>query len=128
MTGRIEQLQDQLRHAIIDLDNVDATIHLFDPSIELEEIKSKPVPPRHHAFRGEISRIVLTTLRNTKRPLTCEEIAQRVIADRGLNTTDERLVRLMAKRTGACLRDNRKKGVAQSKMGPDRLLVWVVAR
>jgi hypothetical protein len=36
LAGRIGHLQDQLRRAIIDLDNVDATIHLFDPSIELE--------------------------------------------------------------------------------------------
>jgi hypothetical protein len=30
---------------------VDHTIHLFDPSIELEEIKARPVPPRHQADR-----------------------------------------------------------------------------
>ena len=32
-------------------DNVDHTIHLFDPSIELEEIKARPVPPRHRSRR-----------------------------------------------------------------------------
>ena len=128
LAGRIGHLQDRLRQAIIDLDNVDATIHLFDPSIELEEIKSKPVPPRHHACRGEVSRIVLTTLRNAKRPLTGAEIAQRVMAERGLNTANERLVKLIAKRTGACLRDNRRKGVAQSEIGLDRLLLWSVVR
>ena len=63
IAGRIEHLQDELRQAVIDLDNVDHTIHLFDPTIELLEIKSRPVPPRHQAFKGEVTRIVLATLR-----------------------------------------------------------------
>ena len=53
---------------MIDLDHIDASIHIFDPSIELEEIKARPVPPKHHAFRGQVTRIVLTTLRNVKKP------------------------------------------------------------
>ena len=107
IAGRIEHLQNELRQAVIDLDNVDHTIHLFDPNIELEEIKSRPVPPRHQAFKGEVTRIVLATLRNAKRPLTTAEIAQRVMAERGLDTGNARLVRLMGKRTGACLRQGR---------------------
>jgi hypothetical protein len=48
------------------LDNIDAAIHVFDPDLRLEDIKPRPVPPRHQAFKGEISRIVFTTLRNAK--------------------------------------------------------------
>ena len=59
--------QDLLRQLVIDLDHIDASIHIFDPSIELVEIKARPVPPKHHAFRGEVTRIVLTTLRNAKK-------------------------------------------------------------
>ena len=75
IAGQIEHAQDKLRQLTIDLDHVDAAIHIFDPSIELEEIKVRPVPPKHHAFRGEVSRIVLATLKNAKRPLTTAEIA-----------------------------------------------------
>jgi hypothetical protein len=126
LAGRIEHLQDRLRQAVIDLDNVDATIHLFDPTVELAEIKARPVPPRHHAFRGEVSRIVLTTLRNAKRPLTTAEIAQRVMAERGLDTANTRLLKVIAKRTGACLRDQRKRGVVRSEVGTEGLLIWKV--
>ena len=55
IAGQIEHTQDQLRQLVIDLDHVDAAIHIFDPSIELEEIKSRPVPPRHQAFKGEVT-------------------------------------------------------------------------
>jgi hypothetical protein len=67
IAGQIEHLQDKRRQCVIDLDHVDAAIHIFDPSIELEEIKSRPVPPRHQAFNGEVTRIVRATLRNATR-------------------------------------------------------------
>ena len=41
LAGKIEHLQDELRQLVIDLDNVDATIHIFDPSIELEDIRAR---------------------------------------------------------------------------------------
>ena len=71
IAGQIEHTQDKLRQLVIDLDHIDAAIHIFDPSIELEEIKARPVPPRHQAFKGEVTRIVLAlsgTPRNPSRP------------------------------------------------------------
>jgi len=50
IAGRVDALQDQLREALINLDHVDCTILLFDPDAELDEIKAKPMPLRHHAF------------------------------------------------------------------------------
>ena len=67
LAGRIEHLQNELRQAIIDLDNVDATIRLFDPTVDLAEIKPRPVPPRHAAYKGEVTRIVMDTLRVSSR-------------------------------------------------------------
>jgi hypothetical protein len=128
IAGRIEHLQDELRQAVIDLDNVDHTIHLFDPTIELHEIKSRPVPPRHQAFKGEVTRIVLATLRNAKRPVTTAEIARRVMAERGLDTGNARLVKTMQKRTAACLRHWRNRGIAAKSPGPGQFVLWEICR
>ncbi|MEC9368411.1 MAG: hypothetical protein VX871_06930 [Pseudomonadota bacterium] len=128
IAGQIEHLQDRMRQLVVDLDNVDATIHLFDPTIELADIKSKVVPPRHQAFKGEVSRIVLTTLKNAKKPLTSADIAQRVMAERGLDTANKRLLRLMVKRTGACLRAHRLNGVVKSTDGPTQYKLWEICR
>ncbi len=59
---------------IIDLDNIDAMIRMFAPDIELNEIKPKPLPPRHAAYKGEVARIVLATLRDAKRPCSTQEL------------------------------------------------------
>jgi hypothetical protein len=128
LAGKIEHLQDELRQLVIDLDNVDATIHIFDPSIELEDIRTRPVPPKHHAFRGEITRIVLAALKNAKKPLTTAEVAQRVMAERGLDTANARLMKTMSKRTGACLRHWRERGVAVKTHGPGQFMLWTLAR
>lgn len=69
IAGRVDALQDQLRQALIDLDHVDCTILLVDPDAELDEIKTKPMPPRHHAFKGQVNRSILTMLRKSSAPL-----------------------------------------------------------
>lgn len=101
-------------------------IRLFKPDIDLEEIRPQPVPLRHSAFKSEISRLVLDTLRQSKKPFTTHDLAQHVMAERGLNTADKRLVRLVGKRVGACLWHQRAKGSMRSKPGPGQHLLWEV--
>ena len=127
IAGRIEHTQTTLRQLIIDLDNLDATLRLFEPAIALEEIKAKPFPPRNAAVRGELSRIVLSCLRQSSTPLTTQDIAQHVMAERGLNTADTKLVKLIAKRVGACLRHQRDKGFVRSEAGQGQCLGWAIA-
>jgi hypothetical protein len=51
------------------------------------------MPPRHAAYKGEVARIVLATLRNAKRPCSTQELTMHVMAERGMNTADKRLVK-----------------------------------
>ncbi len=45
---------------VLDLENLDATVRLFDPTHQVEAIKPKPFrPPKDWANRGEMTRIVL---------------------------------------------------------------------
>ena len=126
IAGQIEHLQHQLRELVVALDHVDATIHLFNPDIELDDIKSRLVPERHRGFRGEITKIVLTTLRNAKKPLTSADIAQRVMAERGLDTSNKRLLKLISRRTASCLRSHRQKGTVRSEPGPGQFKLWTI--
>ncbi len=127
IAGQIEHTQTQLRQLVIDLDNLDATLRLFKPDIDLDEIRPKPLPPRHHAFKGEVSRIVLSALRQSDRPLTTHDLAQHVMAGRGLNTADKRLVKVVGKRVGACLRHHRNKGLLRSSDRLGQHIVWEIA-
>lgn len=128
LAGQIEHTQTVLRQLVIDLDNLDATLRLFQPDIDLEEIKPKPLPPRHAAFKGEVSRVILDTLRRADRPMTAQELAQHVMAERGLNTADKRLVRLIGKRVGSSLRHHRAKGWVTSRESDGPHLLWEIAK
>jgi hypothetical protein len=66
LAGQIEHLQGQVRQAAIALDNVESTLRLFAPDIDMASIAPRAVPTAHHAFRGEVSRIILESLRSSK--------------------------------------------------------------
>ncbi len=124
ITGRIKAVQAELGQLCIDLDNVDATLRLFDPSIELEEIKPSAALPWHQAYRGEIFRIVLDTLRDAREPVTAYEIAMNVMAKKKLNTADKRLIDKFEKRVGSVLRYHRQRGKVKSAQGVGQRMVW----
>ena len=126
IAGQIEDAQLRLRQAIIDLDNVDAVIRMFRPDIDLEEIRPSPLPPRHSAYKGEMSRIILGALRDAGRTMTSKEITFHVMAARGLNVHDLRLVRLIQKRVGASLKHWKARGVIEATKGPGSFLLWKV--
>lgn len=82
---------------------------------------------RHHAFKGEVSRIVLSALRQSDKPLTTHDLAQHVMGERGLNTADKKLVRMIGKRVGACLRHQRDKELVRSEAGSGQFVLWEIA-
>jgi hypothetical protein len=127
IAGQLEAAQMQVRQLIINLDSLDATIRLFAPDIDLEEIRPKPVPPRHTAFHGQVSRIILDVLRETGLPLTTKDVARHVMEARGLNVADPRLSHTILKRVGASLRNMRVRGTVRSEEGARRPLRWVLA-
>ena len=101
LSGKIEKAHDDIRRMILDLESLDATILQFDPTAEIESIKPKAFrPPEDWSNRGEMTRIVLNTLRQATEPLTTRDIALQLIVERALDRKDKRFLRLMSKRVG----------------------------
>lgn len=128
MAGEIEAAQMRVRQMLIDLDALDSTIRVFQPDIDLEEVRPKQLPPRHAGYRGEVARAVMNILRTEKRPMAARDIALRVMAERSLNTADKHLVNTIKKRVGACLRHNRKRGVVRTVAGPQKTALWQISQ
>lgn len=127
LAGQIDALQDQLRQAFIDMDHIDASLRMFVPDIELDEIKPKPLPPRHRAFKGQVTRAILAMLRK-EGPMDAKAITLRLMAERELNLNDSGLQKAMHKRIGAALRNLRDRTLVMSEQGKGGLLVWYLAR
>jgi hypothetical protein len=126
LTGLFEHHSAVARQLLIDIDNLDSTIRMFAPDIDLAEIRPRPLPPRFAAYKGEVARIVLDTLRHAKRPCSTQEVTMHVMAERGMNTADKRLVKTITKRVTACLRHYRQKGVLRNAIPLGKRLAWEI--
>jgi len=127
IAGKIEHEQTVLRQLIIDLDNIDAALRIFKPDIDLEEIKPQPLPPRHAAFKGQVTQAIFRYLRESRGPLTSKQMAEMLMKERGLNTLDKKLVVLITKRVGAALKHYKSKKQVRSVAGEDGFLLWEIA-
>jgi hypothetical protein len=68
LAGDIENTHETLRKMILDLESLDATIVQFDPDFQVESIKPKAFrPPKDWSNRGQMSRIILSVLRQVAR-------------------------------------------------------------
>ena len=129
LAGDIENAQVALQNMIRDLENLDATIRLFDADYKVEAIKPNAFrPPEDWAHRGEMTRIILDILRQAAEPLTARDIADQLMRERALDLENINLRRQMVKRCGVALRGQRNKGVVRSNQGPGQYMVWEVAR
>lgn len=129
IAGEIEATHDRLRQLLADLEHLDATILQFDPSHQVEAIKPKAFrPPKDWANRGQMTRIILSILRQAAEPLTTRDIALELLVSRALDKDDQRLLRLMTKRVGVALRRQRDEGFVRSDQGPGQYQLWEIAR
>ncbi len=126
VAGQIEHNQLLLRHLIAELDHLDATIRIFNPAVDIGEIRSKAVPPRHAAFKGEVTRLVFKSLREASEPITSRDIAMVLMKERGLNMDDRELSVIMVKRVLACLRVQKRKGYVKNVPTDGDLLGWAL--
>src|SRR5258708_34894310 len=99
-------------------------MRLSGPDINREDIRPKPLPPRHAAFKGQVSRIVLEILRTSTGPVFTPDLARHIMEERSLNTSDKRLVLIIQKRVGACLRHLRSAGIVHSEQDRGKRASW----
>jgi hypothetical protein len=125
LTSEVEALRANLGERLAALDHIDATIRVFKPDIDLEDMPERPAPPPNAAFRGEVQRFLLHTLRLSSEPQTTFQLTEAVMQSRRLNVSDRVLFKLIARRTGHSLSRLRKQGFIESeKYGKGAELAW----
>src|SRR5882757_6977034 len=125
LAGEIEATHARLRKMIEDLEKLDSVILQFDPQHDVEGIKPKAFrPPEDWAHRGEMTRSVLSILRQAVEPMTTRDIALEMLVNRALNTEDQKLLALMTKRVGVALRVQRNNRIVRSTSGPGQYMLW----
>lgn len=129
LAGDIERTHEALRKMVLDLESLDATIVQFDPDFQVETIRPKAFrPPKDWSSRGQMSRIVLSILRQAAEPLTSRDIALELLVERALDRSDQRLLRIMSKRVGVALRTQRENGLVRCEQGPGQYMLWEISK
>ena len=97
-------------------------------SHQVEAIKPKAFrPPSDWSHRGEMTKAVLSILRQAAEPLTSRDIALELLVTRALDKDDQKLLALMTKRVGVTLRLQRVNGIVRSATGPGQYMIWEIA-
>jgi hypothetical protein len=104
LAGIVGQLERRLAEHRADLIHLDATIRLFDPDVQPDEIR--PKQPRAHSawFRpGECLRLIYDELREVPQPLATRELVDRIMRVKAMTTMDDRQRALFQKTVLASL-------------------------
>lgn len=101
------QLTEDAKKVLCDIDHLDATIRLFDPEADLQRRVKNRYAIKHRAHFGHSKRFVLDLLRKADAPMTSRQIAEAWATDRGL-MADEATLNILRKRVGATLQTCKK--------------------
>lgn len=125
LASEIETLQAQAAQKVADLHALETVIRIFDPNVDMEELPIRRIPPAYAAFRGEMARFFLITLREHAGGLTTHDLALAIMRSRQISTADPEAVKLMQRRTGHSLHRLRDNGyVISEKANAGGLLRW----
>lgn len=127
LTGESDDLRARIAQIGTDLGHLDAVIRQFDPEHDVAGIRSKRPRSPDAARRGEMSRAVLSVLREASEPLSTVEVAERLGKAQGVDIADKRVMRLLTKRVGMTLSHQRAKGTVRSLTGAGTMGLWEVA-
>ena len=123
--SEIEAHRDIMNAKMTELDQLAVAVRILKPDIHIADLPERPAPPASAAFRGEVQRFLLATLRTAEGPRTTSQLGETVMLARGLNIGDRVLWKLIRGRTGHSLANLRKKGFAASRaFGGGRELEW----
>lgn len=127
--GVIDALHGELAQRMAELHAVESTIRVFKPDIDLDAMPVRQVAPQAAAFRGEMARFFLDTLRAKPEGLTTAELASAVMKARRLNESDLQVSRLIMRRTGQSLKKLREREFVHSTKASDGgMLRWSIGK
>lgn len=129
LAGEIKATHEALRKMVDDLETIDGALRLVAPELEVEAIRPKQFrPPADWSQRGQMTRVVLSILRQSRDMLTTREVAAQMLLERAMNADDVKLLRMMTRRVAAALREQRDRGSVRWEQGPGQYGLWEIAR
>lgn len=129
LAGRVEAAYVELERMLADVAGLDSTLRLFDPDVQLEAIRPRPLRvaevwgARPHVF----VRRVLDVLRRAGGPVATREITWRLLEQQGLDPGDPKVWTPASEGVCKALRGQRRRRIVRSTPGEGQQLLWELA-
>lgn len=121
--GEAERLRDRIAEIKNDIDALDRTLGSFGYKGDLDA--QMPRQKREVIFgQGELTRALMRELRDADGPMTSRELANSVLALRGDDVRDRRLLTEVTKRVSKALRHQREAGYVRSSTDKLGNMLW----
>lgn len=128
LAGELEASQAKARQLHADLAAVDAVIRQLDPAYPVDAIATKrPRGPTGEVTGADMGRTVLDALRRAGGPLTIAQVAERIVALRGLDAASGAVRSAVEGSAGRALRHQRTAGTVRNPRKEGRLALWELA-
>jgi hypothetical protein len=115
IAGQIADLERQAAELRASLMHLDATLLPFDPDAVPAAIPPRGVARKNGLFGGgDISGACMAAIRESAGPVGSRETALRLMASKGLNTTDKKLRHAVQTSVRSALMAYRRRGVLES--------------
>ena len=128
LAGEADTLKARLAQIGTDLGHLDAVIRQFDPDYDLGSIRAKRPRGPDVAGRGEMSRFIMKVLREATEPVATHDVVRRLMAERGQDAEDCRLVKLTMKRVGMAFSRQKAAGTVRAIQGAGPVTLWEVVQ
>ncbi len=123
LAGELEVVQAKMRQLHADLAALDAVIRQIDPAYLVDAIATKR-PRNPDGTTADMGRTVLDVLRRAGGPLTIAQVAERVVALRGLDAASGAVRAAVEGSVGRALRHQRDKGAVRNAAKRGRTVLW----
>ena len=121
--GEAERIRDRLAEIRNDIGALDRTLGVLGHVGNLDD--AMPRQKRQVLFgQGELTQNLLRELRDADGPLTSRELAQGILALRGDDVRDRRLISEVTRRVSKALRAHREEGRVRSSTDSSGNLLW----
>jgi hypothetical protein len=124
LSGEVLATQKRLEKLRDDLDAVDRTLRIFDPTLSPESIR--PVVKRKgdklFAY-GECTRAIANALRTASGPMRAQQIAEQVALDCRVKTESPAIAETLLARVNGALAKMKRRGLAVGEGKPARWLL-----
>ncbi len=126
LAGELEAAQAKARQLHADIAALDAVIRQNDPACPADAVATKR-PRKADETSAEMGRTVLDVLRRAGGPLTLAQIAERIVALRGLDAASGAVRAAVEGSAGRALRHQRAAGAVRNPAKQGRSALWEVA-